>query len=545
MDKEAFTITANIADPVRGAIYPGTIAVSGGRIREIAEAKEQLSTWLLPGLVDAHVHVESSMLVPAEFARLAVRHGTVAAVCDPHEIANVLGLAGVRFMIENGRATPFKFSFGAPSCVPATPFETAGARIGPDGIREILAWPEIGYLAEMMNFPGVIHNDAEVLAKIAAARAAGKPVDGHAPGLTGPELESYIAHGIRTDHECLSLGEAREKIRLGMKIMLREGSAAKDLDMLLPLLDEFPAQCMFATDDIKPDDLVRDHIRLLVQRAAGSGIDFMKVLRAATLNPARHYGLKIGLLQPGDPADFIEVDSLVDLKVLRTFVDGRLMAGEGQTKIDRPAADAPNRFAAMPIGRSDLRIRDRGRAVRLIQAVDGHLVTGSRQAHCRVVDGCLVSDPERDILKIVVLDRYCGKPPALGFVSGFGLRQGAIASSVAHDSHNVLAVGVDDADLARAIDLVVREKGGMAVAAQDVEEILSLPVAGLMTHADGFQTAAQYAHLDRLAKSLGSPLTAPFMTLSFMALPVIPELKLTDRGLFEVSSFRHVDLYVS
>ena len=545
MDKEEYTITANIADPVRGIVFPGTITVRKGRIREIAEAKQKVSTYLLPGLVDAHVHVESSMLVPSEFARLAVRHGTVATVSDPHEIANVLGLAGVRFMIENGRTTPFKFAFGAPSCVPATPFETAGARIGPDETREMLGWPEIGYLAEMMNFPGVIANDPEVMAKIAAARALGKPIDGHAPGLTGPGLRGYVAQGIRTDHECLSIEEAREKIGLGMNIMLREGSAARDLDMLLPLLDEFPEHCMFATDDLKPDDLVRDHIRLLVQRAAGSGIDFIKALRAATLNPARHYRLKTGLLQPGDPADFIEVDTLADLNVLRTFIDGRLVAKAGETNIARVAVDSPNCFEATTIVPHDLRLEDRGRAVRLIQAVDGHLLTGARQAHCRVADGCLVSDPDRDILKIVVLNRYSRKPPALGFVCGFGLRRGAIASSVAHDSHNVIAVGVDDADLARAINLVVRQKGGMAVAAGDIAEILPLPVAGLMTQADGLQTAGQYAHLDRLAKSLGSPLAAPFMTLSFMALPVIPELKLTDRGLFELSSFKHVDLYIS
>jgi adenine deaminase len=545
VDKEEYSITGNIVDPVRGIVSPGTITVGKGRIRKIAETKQAAATFLLPGFVDAHVHVESSLLVPSEFARLAVRHGTVAAVSDPHEIANVLGLAGVRFMIENGRRTPFKFAFGAPSCVPATQFETAGARIGPDETREMLGWPEIGYLAEMMNFPGVIASDPEVMAKIAAARALGKRIDGHAPGLTGPELQGYVAQGIRTDHECLSIEEAREKIGLGMKIMLREGSAAKDLDMLLPLLDEFPEHCMFATDDLKPDDLARDHIRLLVQRAAASGIDFIKALRAATLNPARHYRLKTGLLQPGDPADFIEVDTLVDLNVLRTFIDGRLVAEAGETHIARVAADSPNCFEAVPIGHADLRLRDRGRAVRLIQAVDGHLVTRARQAHCRVADGWLVSDPEQDILKIAVLNRYSRKPPALGFVCGFGLRRGAIASSIAHDSHNVIAVGVDDADLARAINLVVRQKGGMAVCAGDLAEILPLPVAGLMTPADGVQTAGQYAHLDRLAKSLGSPLTAPFMTLSFMALPVIPELKLTDRGLFELSSFKHVDLSIS
>ncbi|MFZ5798788.1 MAG: adenine deaminase [Desulfobulbus sp.] len=539
-----FAITANIVDPVRGAVHPGTVTVSGGRIRAVAETKGPAATFLLPGLVDAHVHVESSLLVPSEFARLAVRHGTVAAVCDPHEIANVLGPAGVRFMIENSRAVPFKFAFGASSCVPATPFESAGARIGPDEVREMLTWPEIGFLAEMMNFPGAIAGDPEVMAKIAAAHALGKPVDGHAPGLIGPELARYIDHGIRTDHECLSHAEAREKIGLGMKILLREGSAAKNLDMLLPLLDEFPEHCMFATDDIKPDDLARDHIRLLVSRAAGSGIDFMKVLRAATLNPAHHYGLKIGLLQPGDPADFIEVDDLVNLRVLRTFINGQLTASDGETVIPPETGDSPNRFEAMAISPADLRVPDRGRPVRLIQTHDGQLLTGAAQARCRVEDGCLVSDREGDILKIVVLNRYQRKPPALGFVRGFGLRRGAIASSVAHDSHNVIAVGVGDADLVRAINLVVREKGGMAVAADDISEILPLPVAGLMTRADGLETAARYARLDRLAKSLGSALTAPFMTLSFMALPVIPELKLTDRGLFELSSFKHVDLYL-
>ena len=544
MDKTDCAITGNIVDPVRGRIYPGSLTISGGRIKKIAEVSQGASTFLLPGFIDAHVHIESSMLVPSEFSRLAVRHGTIAAVCDPHEIANVLGLDGVRFMIDNGKSTPFKFTFGAPSCVPATPFETSGARIGPDGIREMLAWPEIGFLAEMMNFPGVIHNDAEVMAKIAAARSLGRPVDGHAPGLTGRDLQKYIAAGMQTDHECLSLDEAREKIRLGMKIMLREGSAARNLDMLLPLLDEFPHHCMFATDDAKPVDLARDHIRLLIRRAVDSGIGFMKALRAATLNPVRHYGLEIGLLQPGDPADFVEVDNPVNLNVLRTFIDGRLAAQEGETNIDRVAARSPNCFTAMTIDSNDLRLQDRGRPIRLIQAHDGQLATGSLTAHCRVEDGWLVSDPEQDNLKIAVLNRYNRKPPALGFVRGFGLKRGAIASSVAHDSHNVIAVGVEDADLVRAINLVVRRKGGMAVAARDVEEILPLPAAGLMTTADGFQTAAQYAQLDRLAKSLGSPLSAPFMTLSFMALPVIPELKLTDRGLFELSCFNHVDLYV-
>jgi adenine deaminase len=544
VDKGDFTITGNIADPVQGRVYPGTIAVSRGRIKEITAAGKAGSTFLLPGFVDAHVHVESLMLVPSEFARLAVRHGTVAALCDPHEIANVLGPAGVRFMIENGRSTPFKFTFGAPSCVPATPFETSGARIGPDGIREMLSWPEIGFLAEMMNFPGVLQNDADVMAKIEAARALGKPIDGHAPGLTGPDLQRYVAAGISTDHECLSLAEAREKIRLGMKIIIREGSAARGLDMLLPLLDEFPELCMFATDDMKPADLVRDHIRLLVQRAVAAGLDFMKVLRAATLNPARHYGLEIGLLQKGDPADFIEIDDPADLNVLRTFINGRLVAKDGETTIAHVKTHAPNCFKAMTIGSDDLRLQDHNLPVRVITAEDGQICTGSLQAHCRIADGCLVSDPARDILKIVVLDRYTGRPPALGFVRGFGLTRGAIASSVAHDSHNVIAVGADDTELARALNLVGQHKGGLAVAAPDLEEILPLPVAGIMTHADGFRTAAQYARLDRLAKDLGSGLTAPFLTLSFMALPVIPELKLTDHGLFDLNCFRHVDLYV-
>lgn len=544
MNQEEYRISGNIVDLIQERIYPGTISIREGKITGIAECRETFSTFLLPGFIDAHVHVESSMLVPSEFARLAVRHGTVGAVCDPHEIANVLGMEGVRFMIENGMKSPFKFTFGAPSCVPATPFETSGALIGPDEIKTILDWPEIGFLAEMMNFPGVINKDADVIEKIAAARDMGKPIDGHAPGLIGPDLKNYIAPGIQTDHECLSLEEAKEKVHLGMKIMLREGSAAKDLDMLLPLLDEFPGHCMFATDDTKPTDLVRNHIRLHVKRAVASGIDTMKVLRAATLNPVRHYGLPIGLLQPDDPADFIEVDDLTNLQVLRTFINGRLVAENGKTKLDHLPANTPNVFAAMAVNPDHLRIADIGKPVRLIKAEDGLLITGSQQEQCRVVNGSLVSDPERDILKIAVLDRYNKKPPTLGFVRGFGLKRGAIASSVAHDSHNVIAVGVEDVDLLRAIKSVVHQKGGMAVVAGDIDETLPLPVAGLMTNADGFQTAAKYANLDRLAKSLGSPLTAPFMTLSFMALPVIPELKITDRGLFELSSFSHVDLFV-
>jgi len=536
-------ISGNIVDVLDSTVYPGTLEIRNGRIARIAKDKKGYETFILPGLVDSHIHIESSMLVPSEFARLAVIHGTVAVVSDPHEIANVLGIDGVNYMIKNGKAVPFKFYFGAPSCVPATPFETSGAEIGAKQIDRLLKRKGINYLSEMMNFPGVLNDDPGVMAKIRLAKKYGKPIDGHAPGLRGKDLGKYVAAGISTDHEALGKEEALEKLKLGMKIIIREGSAAKDFDTFIGLVEDYPDQCMFCSDDRHPDDLVLGHINELVKRALRLGIDRMKVLRCACVNPVRHYGLEVGLLQERCHADFIEIDNLTDFDVLRTFINGELVAERGKTLLPRVAAGVVNKFEAREKQVSDFFVRKAGARIRVIGAVDGQLVTNRLSMAPKISDDNVVSDTERDLLKMAVVNRYQGALPAVGFATGFGIKKGAIASSVAHDSHNIIAVGATDGAICQAVNLVIEHQGGMAVVSDDVRKILPLPVAGIMSNQDGFQVARQYSEIDRLAKQLGSSLKAPFMTLSFMALPVIPKLKLSDKGLFDGEKFELISLF--
>jgi adenine deaminase len=483
--------------------------------------------------VDAHIHIESSLLPPAEFARLAVVHGTVATVSDPHEIANVLGVAGVDYMIAEGRRTPFNFCFGVPSCVPATPFETAGAALPARTVARLLARRETGYLAEMMDFPGVLRGDREVLAKIAAARRLGKPVDGHAPGLRGARAAAYAAAGITTDHECFTLAEARDKLRAGMMIQIREGSAARNFAALAPLLRTHPARCMFCCDDLHPDLLVRHHIDAHVRRALALGVDRFDTLACATVNPVRHYGLAVGLLREGDPADFIVVDGWKDFRVRQTYLAGRLVAAGGRSLLPRLRARVVNAFRARPRAAADFAVPAGSGRLNVIEALNGQLITRRLRLWPKIVAGRAVADPARDLLKIAVVNRYAPRAPvAVGFIRGFGLRSGALASSVAHDSHNIVAVGADDASLAAAVNLVIRHRGGISASGRGKRSVLALPIAGLMAAGDGRSVARRYTGLDRLAKRLGSKLDAPFMTLAFMALLVIPDLKLSDRGLF-------------
>lgn len=542
--ERSFKVSGNLVDVCRNRILPGTITVLDGRIAEIAEEDQAFENYLMPGFVDAHIHIESSLLVPSEFARLAVAHGTVAVVCDPHEIGNVLGVAGVDYMLENGRQTPFKFAFGAPSCVPATGFETAGARIGVEEIGALLSRKEIGYLSEMMNFPGVLHRDFDVMERLRLAQEFGKPVDGHAPGLRGAAAASYFQAGISTDHECYTEEEAREKLELGVRLLIREGSAARNFEALYRLIDAWPERCMFCSDDKHPDELVRSHIDALARRAIQSGVELMNALRCACVNPVRHYGLDVGLLQPGDPADFIEVDGLETLRVLRTYIQGSLVARSGVSLLPHVSAPTINRFARQPVSEEELRVSARGTHLRVIEAINGQIVTGRGTAPVHSLCGLVHSDTVRDVLKIVVVNRYRAAPPAVGFVRGFGLQRGAIASSVAHDSHNVVAVGVGDDALCQAINAVIRAQGGLAAACGDETSLLQLPVAGLMSAEDGFEVAGKYADLDRFAKQLGTPLASPYMTLSFMALLVIPSLKMSDLGLFDGERFELVSLFV-
>lgn len=547
MHHREFKISGQIIDVLQERIFPGTLHIAHGRIQQVVAEETASPDFILPGLIDAHVHIESSMLVPAEFARLAVVHGTVATVSDPHEIANVMGLAGVDYMIENGRQVPFKFNFGAPSCVPATPFETAGARLSAEDIEELFLRPEIKYLAEMMNWPGVLHHDPEVMQKILLAQKFGKVVDGHAPGLRGEQARQYAAAGMSTDHECFTAEEALEKLGYGMHILIREGSAARNFDALIGLLPAHSRQIMFCSDDKHPDNLVEGHINQLVKRALAKGIDLLTALRAACVNPVLHYGLEVGLLRPRDPADFIVIDNPRDFNVLQTYIDGHLVAERGQTRIASAFYPAVNHFNTGPKTPDQFRLPAPGpRArIRVMEAFDGQLITGSFTTHARIADGHILADPENDILKIAVVNRYQEAEPAVAFIRHFGLRQGAIASSVGHDSHNIIAVGTDEQSLCEAVNQVIAARGGICATGPQGTRILPLPVAGIMSAADGYEVAAAYSGLDALAKEMGSTLASPFMTLSFMGLLVIPELKLSDRGLFNGKTFAFTPVVVA
>jgi len=533
-------IQGQIVDILSRRIYPGEIVISEGRIKSLSEKENNSKHYILPGFIDAHIHIESSMLVPSEFARLAVCHGTVATVSDPHEIANVLGTVGIQFMIENGKQVPLKFHFGAPSCVPATQFETSGATINSDEIKKLLSSDDIYYLAEMMNYPGVLHDDSEVVKKINAAKKIGKPVDGHAPGLIGEEVKKYINAGITTDHECTSYAEAKEKLNLGMKVIIREGSAAKNFDALIDLLPENHMNIMFCSDDKHPDDLILGHINKLCARAVAKGVDVFKVLQAACINPVTHYNMEVGILNTGDAADFIVVEDLMNFEVVQTYIDGELVAENNITVIKSVPFEIPNNFNIIPKKVMDFELTATATTVLAITALDGELITGEYCGEAVLEEGKLVSNIENDILKIAVVNRYNESTPAIGFIKNFGLRSGAIASSVAHDSHNIIAIGTTDEQLCEAVNLIIDNKGGICAIDETSQVCLGLPVAGIMSALEGKATAMAYEKLDTMAKSLGCTLSAPFMTLSFMGLLVIPDLKLSDRGLFSGEKFEFV-----
>ena len=542
-DGSDFEITANLADVVAGEIRPARVTVRGGRVADIAGAPAaDCATYLSPGWVDAHVHIESSMLAPSAFARAAVVHGVVATVSDPHEIANVLGREGVLWMVDNAKQSPFKFHFGAPSCVPATPFETAGAAFGSAEVAALLETNGIHYLAEVMNFPAVIGGDERMHTIIAAARERGLRIDGHAPGVMGKGLETYAAAGIETDHECVTLEEARARLRLGMRVALREGSAARNFDALWPALREFPAACFLCSDDKHPDDLVRGYLGDILRRAVANGVPPMDALCAATLNPVRHYNLPVGLLRPGDPADMVEFDNLAGFRVRRTWIDGRCVAADGRTRLPAVAVRPVNVFRARPVDEDALALPwSAGKPFPVIVARDGQLVTGREDVVPTVHNDTVVPDPGRDLLKIAVVNRYTPAPPAVGLIRNFGLRSGAMAGSVAHDSHNIVAVGAEDTALARAVNAVVECGGALAFAGPDGVETLPLPVAGLMSDGDPWTVAKAFERLTALARADGCPMRSPYMTLSFMALLVIPSLKISDRGLFDVDRFALLD----
>lgn len=535
-------IESNIIDIHKRNIYPGRIIINESRIQSIERIEKETVGFIIPGLIDSHIHIESSMVTPASFAEQAVSRGTTGVVSDPHEIANVLGIEGVNFMIGNAEKVPLKFWFGAPSCVPATKFETAGGVIDQSDVQSLLANKKVKFLAEMMNFPGVVYDDPEVHKKLKAAIKAGKPIDGHAPGLTGRDLKKYVESGISTDHECTSLKEALEKIKLGMKILIREGSAARNLSELKSLILTHPDKVMLCSDDMHPETLMKGHIDRIISRLLQEGFDLFKVMRCCTLNPAKHYSLDAGLLQAGDPADFVVLKDYLSMDILETWIDGQKVYERGRTLFKYKNEKPVNNFRSSLISEEQLKVKKAGNMLRVIGVSDGSLLT--KELIFNSAEGKFIEpDKLNDILKIVVKDRYNDSPPSVAFVKGFKLRTGAFASSVAHDSHNVICVGTNDKDIALAINKIIGMKGGLSVSDNNSVDILPLPVAGIMSDMPVKHIAAEYERLTSKVRSMGSDISAPFMTLSFMALLVIPELKLSDRGLFNTKTFSLIPLF--
>ena len=535
----------NIIDLYNRRIFKGVIEVIDDKISNIHEEDNDSDLYFLPGFIDAHIHIESSMLVPYEFAKVALKHGTVATISDPHEIANVLGISGVKYMIENAKPSKLKFHFGAPSCVPATNFETAGAIIDTSGVEELLKSDDIFYLSEMMNYPGVLFEDEKVMEKIELAKKYNKPIDGHAPGLRGDAAKKYISVGITTDHECYSYAEAEEKIQYGMKILIREGSAARNFDALHPLISKFPEKLMFCCDDKHPDELLLFHIDEHVRKSIALGYNLFDVLTIACINPINHYKMKVGSLRIGDYADFISVKDLIDFKVLKTIINGEEIFDGKNVMLEEKKHATPNKFINDQIEDSAFIIKAESKFINVINALDGQLITKSSREKAKIIDGNLVSNTDKDILKIAVVNRYQKALVATAFIKNFGLKEGAIASSVAHDSHNIIVVGADDMSMCKAANLIIECGGGLSLISNDENRVIGLPVAGLMSDNDAATIGKQYAEIDQLAKKLGSQLRAPYMLLSFMALLVIPELKLSDKGLFDGENFKFTALQIS
>ena len=538
-------LEGNLIDISARLIYPAIVHIENGSIQRIEESNEKYDHYLLPGFVDAHIHIESSMLVPSQFASIAVQHGTVATVSDPHEIANVLGIKGVDYMIDSGNQVPLKFNFGAPSCVPATPFETAGAELNSKDVEELLKRDEIKYLSEMMNWPGVLNRDQEVMTKIKTALDLGKPVDGHAPGLKGREAQQYQTAGISTDHECYTSEEALDKLKLGMKVQIREGSAAKNYNALHHLINEHYENMMFCSDDKHPDDLLLGHINQLVARAVSDGHNLFSVLQMACVNPVKHYDLNVGLLEEGHPADLIVVEDLVSFEVLKTIINGEVVFENGETRFAASQPKIMNQFEINSIKQEEFRIPVKGDKVNCIVAKDGELITTSESVQPKIENDFWETDIEQDLLKIAVINRYQKAPVSMAFVKNFGLKNGAIGSSVAHDSHNVVVVGTNNKDMQQAAQLIIDAKGGLSLSNETETGLLPLPVAGIMSHLTYKEVAGQYSKLLKRSHALGCTLASPFMTMSFLALLVIPELKLSDKGLFDGTKFEFVPLQIT
>ena len=565
--------TSYMLDVLTDSVYPARITIEDGIFKEIVpiqvseETQIDVEGLMLPGFIDSHIHIESSMMTPAQFAKVAVRHGTTAVVCDPHEIANVHGIDGVEFMIENASTVPFNFYFAAPSCVPATSFETSGAVLDSEDIEYLLQKPEVVALAEMMNFPGVIGADEEVLRKLRIARKYNKPIDGHAPLVSGKELDKYIEQGIVTDHECSNFHEAIEKKQKGMKIMVRDGSSAKNMEALFDFSqrieyyknqDSFgiiptevlsrrlhsPIFDFMVSDDKNPRDLVNGHLNESVKKAVGLGIDLIKAIEMVTINPAAHYGLDGGSIVTGSKADFIIVDNLDELNILKTYISGECVFDGENVLFDVEDVEFVNSMNVDKKSSEDFNIYFNGDEceVNVIQCFDGDLLTRKATAKLKTENGIVQPDISEDVLKMAVVERHGSNNVANAFIKGFGLKKGAIASSVSHDSHNIVVIGYSSEKMAEAVNMVIENMGGMAVVSDDFEDSLSLPIAGLMSNQDGIVTAKKLRTLQKMAFAMGCRLTAPFMTMAFMSLLVIPSIKLSDKGLFDGDRFEFMDV---
>lgn len=532
-------ISGNIVDLVSRKIFTGTLNIQNGVIVSIVEFSSPQTNFIIPGFVDSHVHIESSLVIPSTFANIALKHGVIAAVCDPHEIANVCGVEGIKFMVENSKSTQFQFFYGAPSCVPATTLESSGAIISSDEIEQLFRENVCSHLSEMMNFPGVIYDDTEVLRKLNVAKKYGKKIDGHAPTLSGEALKKYISAGIDTDHECSTIEEAIEKIHLGMKILIREGSAAKNLEALKELFNLYPDRLMLCTDDCHVDNLLQGYINEIVKGLLKDGYNLFDVLSASSLIPITHYNLPIGLLQINDSADFNEVNNLIDLEILDVYVKGGRVESQGSIAPATPI----NNFRASKIAINDLKVESSKGTYNIIEALDKELITLHNTFYFNGLSDINSSYLQFGLNKIAVMDRYSSDSiPFVGFIRGFDLRSGAFASSIAHDNHNIIAIGSNDRDLCDALNSIIGSNGGISFSQVGHTNLLALPIGGLMSLSPAEWVSEKYNSIQNDIKAAGCSLTSPLMTLAFMALIVIPQLKISHKGLFDFTAFNYIPL---
>ncbi len=535
-------IKGNILNIYTDEIYPGEIEIEKGVIQSIREVSSFFNEIIVPGFIDSHIHIESSKLTPSRFAEIALKHGTTSVVADPHEIANVMGLEGIEYMLNDARNSPLKFNFAAPSCVPTTEYETAGATIDSNVIDDLLRKDEFVSLGEVMDYNGVIEGKEDLIAKIESAKKHKKPIDGHAPLVTGEDLQKYVKYGIDTDHECTSKREAAEKRRMGVKIMIREGSESHMLEELLHSDADF-----IVSDDICAEDLIDGHIDKLLRKAVSLGMDAFEALKLVTINPAKHYNLNVGSITPGKQADLVFIDNLEDFNVKRVIVDGNTIYKKQKLLYRANPMPVKTTLKITPKTAEDFDVKaqdenHKSATVNVINVEDNTIISSHDTAKLSIDRNTVIPSVFEDILKISVIERYGGNTIANGFVHGFNIKNGAIASSVSHDSHNIIAVGTNSQYIAEATNKIIENKGGL-VAMSNKEMIdLPLPIAGLMSDKSANVVSKVSSSLNELVSSMGCTLSSPYTTLSFLALPVVPSIKITNKGLFDVDANKFIDV---